>query len=152
MKSVYAIESPLGVFYAEEQDGQAIALHLPGLPHPLSDGAPQTNLARELGEYFSGKRREFTVPIKLSGPAFFQRALRSALAIPYGGTVTYAALAAAAGSGKAVRAAGQAMAKNPLPVLIPCHRVLYSQGKKQQYAGGPEMKAFLLELEKRNTL
>ena len=59
-------------------------------------------------------------------------------------------LAAAAGNAKACRAVGQAMAANPLPILIPCHRVVYSHGKKQSYLGGPEMKEFLLELERTN--
>jgi methylated-DNA-[protein]-cysteine S-methyltransferase len=150
MKSVYAIESPLGILYAEEEGGRVTALHLPGLPHPAPAGNPQTNLAAELGEYFAGKRKAFDVPISQGGPAFFQKALDAARAIPYGATVTYAELAASAGNPAAVRAAGQAMARNPLPILIPCHRVLYSHGKRQQYAGGPKMKQFLLDLENRN--
>lgn len=150
MKSVYAIETPIGIMTAEEEDGRVTALHLPSLPHPPHEGAPQTDLARELQEYFSGNRKVFEVPFSIGGETFMHKALKAALAVPYGSKTTYTALAAAAGNPKAVRAAGQAMARNPLPILVPCHRVLYSSGKKQQYAGGPEMKVFLLELERKH--
>jgi methylated-DNA-[protein]-cysteine S-methyltransferase len=149
MKSVYAINTPIGVLHAIEEDGKVMRL-LPGLAAPALQGEPQTDLAQQLREYFDGNRKVFSVPISLVAPAFHQSALQAALAIPYGTTVTYAGLAAAAGNPRASRAAGQAMATNPLPILIPCHRVLYSHGKKQSYLGGPEMKEFLLDLEKRN--
>ncbi len=150
MKSIYSIHTPLGMLHAEEEDGRVTAVHLPGLPHPAPEGKPQTDLARELDEYFAGKRKHFDVPLGFDGAPFQMKALLAARTVPYGGTTTYAALAAAAGNPRAARAAGRAMATNPLPILIPCHRVLYSNGKKQQYAGGPEMKDFLLALEQRH--
>lgn len=151
MRSVYAIETPVGKMHAVEEDGRVVELLLPNAAPPATQGVPQTNLTRELAEYFAGSRKTFTVPLSYRCAAFMQKALEAALAIPYGQTVTYAALAALAGSPAASRAAGQAMARNPLPILIPCHRVLYSHGKKQNYGGGPEMKEFLLNLEKRNS-
>lgn len=149
MKSVYTIDTPLGLLHAMEEDGRVTAVYLPGLPHPAPEGKPQTDLARELGEYFTGKRKHFDVPLGFDGAPFQMKALLAARTVPYGGTTTYAALAAAAGNPRAARAAGRAMATNPLPILIPCHRVLYSSGKKQKYAGGPEMKNWILELEKK---
>lgn len=151
MKSVYRIGSPVGDLYAVEEDGKVLELLLPNAAPPALQGKPQTNLAAELDEYFAGKRKTFTVPLSYSAAAFMQKALDAACGIPYGHTVTYAGLAALAGRPGASRAAGQAMARNPLPILIPCHRVLYSHGKKQNYGGGPEMKEFLLDLEKRNS-
>lgn len=150
MKSIYVIETPLGTMHAIEEDGKVVRLLLPGFPPPALTGKPQTNLAAELNEFFSGTRKVFTVPMAAEGPAFHKAAWAAALSIPYGTTVTYAELAASSGHPGAARAAGQAMAKNPLPLLIPCHRVVYSQGKKQSYLGGAEMKEFLLGLEKDN--
>lgn len=150
MRTVYAIDTPLGRMHAEEEEGRVVALHLPGLPAPAPQGEPQTELKRELEEYFEGKRKAFDVPFSFEAPPFLQKVLKAAQEIPYGSTATYAELAAKAGSPKASRAAGRAMATNPLPILIPCHRAVYTHGKKQQYAGGPEMKDYLLELEKRH--
>jgi methylated-DNA-[protein]-cysteine S-methyltransferase len=150
MKPVYAIPTPLGTMHAIEENGKVIRLLLPGFAAPALEGSPQTNLAQELTEYFEGKRNTFSVPISVEGTVFFQRLWQAALAIPYGRTITYGELASAAGRPEASRAAGQAMASNPLPILIPCHRVVYSHGKTQSYLGGAEMKEFLLSLEKGN--
>jgi methylated-DNA-[protein]-cysteine S-methyltransferase len=150
MKSAYAIETPLGTMHAVEESGRVVRLLLPGEPPPAPEGIPQTELARELAEYFAGKRKAFGVPVAHSGPSFFQAVRDAALAIPYGRTVSYAQLAVMAGRPKAFRAVGQALAANPLPILIPCHRVVYSIWKKHSYRGGAEMKAFLLDLEKNN--
>jgi O-6-methylguanine DNA methyltransferase len=147
MQSIYQIVTPIGACTAIENDGEVIRLILPGLPAPPSAGAPQTALASQLAEYFEGRRREFTVPTKLDGPAFFTAAWQAALQIPYGETMTYARLAESAGRPDAVRACGQAMARNPLPLLVPCHRVVYAGGKRQNYLGGEAMKKYLLELE-----
>ena len=150
MKSVYAIHTSLGAMHAEEEDGKVVRLFLPGFAPPACTGSPQTDLARELAEYFAGKRKSFDVPLTIDGPAFYKSLWQATLALPYGKTATYAQLACSAGNPKASRAAGQAMATNPLPILIPCHRVVYSHGKRQSYLGGAEMKEFLLDLEKGN--
>lgn len=148
MRSVYAIETLLGVMHAIEEDGKVVRLLLPGITAPPTEGRPQTGLKNELNEYLAGRRKTFSVPFTADGPAFHKAAWDAALAIPYGSTVTYHKLAADAGHPLAARAAGQAMAKNPLPILLPCHRVVYAHGKKQSYLGGAEMKEFLLGLER----
>ena len=105
--------------------------------------------ARELDEYFEGRRHSFDVPVDLRlARGFRQRVLRCLPEIGYGRTASYAAVAASAGSPNAVRAVGTACATNPVPLVIPCHRVVRSDGGLGGYAGGPEIKARLLELER----
>ena len=100
-----------------------------------------------MGEYFAGQRRVFEVPLDLSGAAFQMSVWRALLEIPYGGTTTYRQLAALAGRPAAVRAAGAANGANPLPILVPCHRVIGSNGSLTGYGGGLAAKRWLLELE-----
>ena len=103
---------------------------------------------REVREYLDGRRRTFTVPVDLEGvPPFRRRVLRAALRIPYGRTVSYAELARRAGSPRGARAVGQAMATNPVPLVIPCHRVLATGGGLGGYGGGLDLKRYLLALE-----
>jgi methylated-DNA-[protein]-cysteine S-methyltransferase len=103
---------------------------------------------RELDEYFSGRRRQFELPLDwaLVG-SFGRRVLRVTAEIPYGGVLSYAEVAADAGSPRASRAAGNALGANPIPIVIPCHRVLRSGGALGGYGGGVERKRWLLELE-----
>jgi methylated-DNA-[protein]-cysteine S-methyltransferase len=103
---------------------------------------------RELDEYFAGHRREFGLDLDLRLIAgFARRVLSAAEAIPYGATRTYREVATAAGSPRGFRAAGNALGANPLPIVLPCHRVLPSAGGLGGYAGGPERKRVLLEIE-----
>lgn len=109
--------------------------------------ATLTTTATQLDEYFAGTRREFDLPLDLPGQSFrrtVQRALRD---IPYGETRTYKEVAEAVGNRNAVRAVGTACATNPLPVVVPCHRVLRSDGSLGGYLGGLDAKKLLLELE-----
>jgi methylated-DNA-[protein]-cysteine S-methyltransferase len=103
---------------------------------------------RELEEYFSGRRRAFEQPLDwtLVGP-FGRRVLRVTSEIPYGGVLSYAEVAADAGSPRGFRAAGNALGANPLPIVVPCHRVLRSGGSLGGYGGGLQRKRWLLELE-----
>ena len=104
--------------------------------------------ARELEEYFAGRRRAFELSLDLRLAKGFRRDVLGHLPdIRYGSTASYAALAAAAGNPRAVRAVGSACATNPLPVVVPCHRVVRSDGALGQYIGGVEAKAALLVLE-----
>jgi methylated-DNA-[protein]-cysteine S-methyltransferase len=106
-------------------------------------------VARELREYFAGRRRAFTVPLDLFGATGFRRTLLERMAeLEYGETVTYTELAARAGNPRAARAAGHACATNPIPIVVPCHRVLRSDGGLGGYASGLEHKRFLLQLER----
>lgn len=107
-------------------------------------------VARELDEYFAGRRSEFDLELDLALTAGFrQQVLRELPTIAYGSTASYAQIAERAGSPRAFRAVGTACALNPLPIVLPCHRVVPAGGGIGQYAGGPEAKAALLALETR---
>lgn len=103
---------------------------------------------RQLCEYFAGSRTRFSVPLHMEGTEFQQRAWRAMRKIRYGSTVSYAQQAKMIGSPKAVRAVGSANGANPIPIIVPCHRVIASDGSLGGYALGLKMKRFLLELER----
>ena len=106
------------------------------------------DVARQLDEYFAGRRHRFEVPLDLRLTAGFRRRVLAELrTIDYGTTASYATVARATGNPRAVRAVGTACATNPLPVLVPCHRVLRSDGTLGGYRGGTEAKRLLLALE-----
>jgi methylated-DNA-[protein]-cysteine S-methyltransferase len=104
---------------------------------------------RELTEYFEGRRRRFELPLdwRLTHAGFMRRVLRATAKVPFGETISYAEAAERAGSPRAHRAAGNALGSNPIPLVVPCHRVVRTGGAIGNYGGGPEMKAFLLRLE-----
>ncbi len=133
-----------------EQDADTVLERLARKVSPRiveADGALDA-IERELDEYFAGRRREFALALDwtLIGP-FGRRVLRRTAAIPFGDVLTYAEVAAAAGSPRGSRAAGNALGANPIPIVIPCHRVLRTTGALGGYAGGVRRKRFLLELE-----
>ena len=101
----------------------------------------------ELEEYFAGKRREFTFPLDLRGTDFQLACWRALLVIPYGETRTYADIARAVGKPNAFRAVGMANNRNPVAIVVPCHRVIASDGTLCGYGGGLDVKRKLLELE-----
>ena len=101
----------------------------------------------QLDEYFAGRRREFDLPLDLRGPEFHLRCWRALLRIPYGQTASYAQLAAEVGSPLASRAVGQANHHNPVAIIVPCHRVIASDGSLAGFGGGLAAKEFLLNLE-----
>jgi len=107
-----------------------------------------TAAIEQLGEYFSGKRRTFDLPLDLQGTAFQLQAWHALLEIPFGETRSYAEQAALINNPKAVRAIGLANGKNPVSIIVPCHRVIGKNGTLTGYGGGLERKRFLLELEK----
>ena len=104
---------------------------------------------KQLEEYFAGKRNAFDLPLAPKGTAFQQKVWKALTEIPYGETRTYGEIAAGIGNPKAARAVGMANNKNPIGIIIPCHRVVGANGKLVGYAGGMEKKAFLLELERK---
>ncbi len=104
-------------------------------------------LRRQLAEYFAGRRKRFEIPLAPSGTAFQLSVWRALKKIPYGQTRSYAQLAEALGRPEAFRAVGTANGANPLPVLLPCHRVVGSDGSLHGYAAGLAVKSFLLKLE-----
>jgi methylated-DNA-[protein]-cysteine S-methyltransferase len=117
-------------------------------PRVLEAPARLDDVRRELDDYFEGRRQEFDLPLdwRLSH-GFRRRVLRAIHRIPYGETVTYTDMARSAGNVRAVRAAGSACGYNPIPIVVPCHRVLRTGGALGGYGGGLEMKEGLLKLE-----
>jgi methylated-DNA-[protein]-cysteine S-methyltransferase len=103
--------------------------------------------SRQLEEYFSGRRRHFDLPLDLRGTEFQKRCWRELLKIPYGETRSYAEIARAIGNPSAVRAVGLANGQNPIAIIVPCHRVIGSDGSLTGYGGGLDVKRRLLELE-----
>jgi methylated-DNA-[protein]-cysteine S-methyltransferase len=117
-------------------------------PRVLEAPARLDGIRRELDEYFEGRRQRFETPVDWSHLAGFTReVLRATAAIGFGEVSTYAGVAAAAGSPRATRAAGNALGSNPMPVVVPCHRVLRTGGSLGGYTGGLEKKEYLLRLE-----
>ncbi len=118
-------------------------------PGVLPDAKRADPVARQLDEYFEGKRRTFSVPVDLSPLTAFQRRILGATArVPYGEVATYATVAARAGNRRAFRAAGAALGSNPVPIVVPCHRVLASDGSLGGYGGGLSAKRQLLQMER----
>jgi methylated-DNA-[protein]-cysteine S-methyltransferase len=156
------VESPIGplllaatpagiVRVAFEREGHdAVLARLAGELSPRILHAPRRldGAARELEQYFAHRRRTFDVELDLTLAHGFRRSVLAELRrIPYGATKSYAAVARAAGNAGAVRAAASACAQNPLPLFVPCHRVVKSDGSAGDYRGGREAKATLLALE-----
>lgn len=122
--------------------------------YPASQPASTSLLletVQQLKEYFEGLRRSFTIPLSPEGTPFQQRVWEQLLRIPYGETRSYGQVALMVGSPKAVRAVGMANHRNPISILIPCHRVIGAKGALTGYGGGLEKKQWLLELEQQNT-
>jgi methylated-DNA-[protein]-cysteine S-methyltransferase len=114
----------------------------------LRSPRPVDEARRELDEYFEGRRHEFDLPVDLTGlPVFQQSVLEELQRVPYGQVDTYGGLAARIGKPKAARAVGGALNRNPVPIVVPCHRIVGSTGSLVGYAGGLERKQLLLSLE-----
>lgn len=128
-------------------DGDAVTgIHF-GAGEP-GEACPVTGQARQqLTEYFAGQRREFDLPLAPAGTDFQRRVWELLREIPYGETVTYGELARRLGNPRAARAVGMACNRNPIAIVVPCHRVVGSTGSLTGYAGGLDAKAFLLKLE-----
>jgi methylated-DNA-[protein]-cysteine S-methyltransferase len=123
-----------------------------GLGHATMSLRPLEDLIGRFQAYFSGQRVDFPDKLDLSGATPFQCDVwQAARLIPYGQTRTYAWLAAQVGNPGAARAVGQALGRNPLPIIVPCHRVVSNSGSLGGFSGGLEMKRFLLTLEKTST-
>jgi methylated-DNA-[protein]-cysteine S-methyltransferase len=156
-ETVYArLDSPLGPLLACARGGAITGLWFGDGPHaPMPDAgwrrAPQDpvlrQLARELVEYFAGRRRAFDVAVAPEGTPFQQAVWRALRTVPYGATASYAAIAAAIDRPRAVRATGAANGRNPVSIVIPCHRIVGADGSLTGYAGGLARKEWLLLLE-----
>lgn len=143
------LESPIGPL-GVELDGDTVV----GVRFGASTGPPGAHAAVEqLRAYFAGTLTDFTVPVELRGGSAFERAVWGEIAkIPYGEMITYGAIATALGDAGAARAVGTACNRNPVPVIVPCHRVVGAGGKLVGFGGGLPRKRQLLELEARVAL
>ena len=112
-----------------------------------ADDPVHETVRQQIAEYLAGHRQTFDIPLKLAGSAFQRRVWRALMKIPYGQTISYAHLARATGNPKAARAVAGANAANAISIIIPCHRVIASDGSPGGYAGGAGVKKRLLELE-----
>jgi methylated-DNA-[protein]-cysteine S-methyltransferase len=117
-----------------------------------SDSSLLKEAAKQLAEYFDGQRKQFSLPLHPEGTAFQMQVWQALQRVLYGKTCTYSELAVMSGNSKAVRAVGSALHRNPLPIFIPCHRVLPASGKIGGFAWGVDAKQLLLEIEQHSTL
>jgi methylated-DNA-[protein]-cysteine S-methyltransferase len=149
------LTSPIGDI-ALVGDGEALSgLYMPQHRHrpPLPDSVVRDDAAfdaarEQLGAYFAGERTEFDVPVAATGTPFQQEVWRALAEIPYGRTWSYGELAQHVGKPAAVRAVGLANGRNPVSIVVPCHRVVGADGSLTGYGGGIERKRFLLDLER----
>ena len=148
-KKIY--NSPVGRLLVELENGFLVRLDFAdGIPAEGKNGNESALLAKvsmQLDEYFRGARKNFDLPLNPAGTEFQRKVWDALLAIPYGETRTYREIAEAAGCPKGFRAVGMANNKNPIAIIIPCHRVIGSNGKLVGYAGGLGRKEALLALE-----
>jgi methylated-DNA-[protein]-cysteine S-methyltransferase len=146
--------SPIGPLTLHSNGAAITGLEFDDPKYPLAD-APRGDdsvleqARRELDEYFAGKRTAFTVPTAAHGTPFQRRAWGALRKIPYGSTRTYGEQAAAIGSPRASRAVGLANGRNPIAIIVPCHRVIGANGSLTGFGGGLPRKQFLLDLERR---
>ena len=153
MKQTCLYYSPIGILQISEDDGKIKKLYPYQKENDSTIDMQPSSLLREtcrqLDEYFQGKRKEFDLPLAYAGTPFQESVWRELQKIPYGETRSYEDIAVGIGNPKAVRAVGQANNRNPILLLIPCHRVIHKNGDISGFACGIETKKYLLELERR---
>jgi methylated-DNA-[protein]-cysteine S-methyltransferase len=152
------LDTPIGELLLAGEDG---ALSMIGFPkgsmrrEPEADWIfnekPLADACAQLSEYFAGSRKNFEIPLQLNGTEFQVSVLEALQDIPYGETTSYGAIAKRIGRPKAVRAVGAANGRNPLPIVVPCHRVIGSTGDLTGFGGGLDTKEALLRLEAEHT-
>ena len=148
------VESPIGELLLVGDGERLCGLHMQEGRKPVTIGAnwreasaPFAAVTTQLREYFAGQRSEFDVPLTLAGTPFERRVWELLREIPYGETTTYGEIARQIGKPSAARAVGLANGRNPIAVIVPCHRVIGSDGSLTGYGGGLERKRMLLDLE-----
>lgn len=149
-------DTPLGTVVATAADGFITSIDFVDAKYAKSVAAdwkedpqfpPLADCMRQLGDYFAGKRRRFELPLAPQGTPFQKRVWQEIARVPFGETITYSELARRAGASGSARAAGAATGRNPVGVVIPCHRIVGADGSLTGYAGGLHRKQRLLELE-----
>lgn len=159
MNSFTYVDSPIGRLLLKTDGVALIGVYMDlenRVPRDLdgwihdADAGPLPDAALQLGEYFNGRRREFKLPLRMQGTEFQQRAWRSLLEIPYGETRSYGQQARRIGNPNASRAVGLANGRNPIPIVVPCHRIIGADGSLTGFGGGLERKRWLLDHESRH--
>lgn len=156
MKNIIYYKSPIGNLIIMEEENAIIKLcfkeqEITNIKDIQEFETPLLKKAKkQLEEYFEGKRKKFDLALRLNGTSFQNKVWKALLNIPYAKTCSYKDIAKNIGNENASRAVGNANNKNPLPIFIPCHRVIGSNGKLIGYAGGLDIKIKLLELEREN--
>ncbi|MDD3569689.1 MAG: methylated-DNA--[protein]-cysteine S-methyltransferase [Lachnospiraceae bacterium] len=150
MKNVLFYKSPVGILKIEGEENSITGLFF--VKNEFENiGTPLDEMEKckiQLDEYFSGKRKEFNLNLNPKGTAFQLKVWRALQTVPYGETKTYGYIAAAINNPKAVRAVGGANNRNPISIIIPCHRIIGANGSLTGYGGGLAVKEYLLNLEK----
>lgn len=151
MKRIRIIDSPVGKIRLEAEDGALTGLYFGGaVPEGVSgEDAILDRTEAQLREYFAGVRKAFDLPLRPEGTLFQLEDWMALRQIPYGETVSYGDIARVIGRPKAYRAVGMANHNNPISIIVPCHRVIGSNGKLTGYGGGLEVKRWLLEHEQK---
>jgi methylated-DNA-[protein]-cysteine S-methyltransferase len=142
------INSPVGQLLLQSNGIELTDIIIKPYDHSHSITCPiLLETSNQLTEYFQGKRQHFQLPLKMKGTTFQQQAWKTLLSIPFGSTISYQEQGLRMKNPKAVRAIGQANGKNPLPIIVPCHRVVGKNGHLTGYSSGLDIKSFLLQLE-----
>lgn len=153
MKACYFYEGAIGRYGLQESGGELTRVWVGDRVEAVPEGCERKETPllkeahRQLDAYFDGRLKTFDLPYLLEGTPFQQKVWRALCNIPYGTCITYGELAARIGDPKACRAVGMANGRNPLPVIVPCHRVIGSGGKLTGYTGGLDIKTKLLQIE-----
>ena len=151
MKNIFFYQTNIGQIGIAESENAITNLYFPGEPVSENVIVKETEILKKAGNqllaYLSGRQSTFTFPLAPNGTEFMQRVWKSLCAIPYGQTRSYQEIAQSIGNQKSARAVGLANHKNPLPIFIPCHRVIGANGKLVGYRGGLPIKQHLLALE-----
>jgi|SRR5690554_338534 len=149
MKHTAVIDSPVGRLQLIADSDRLTAIRFLDSEEKLSEKIPSSleEVVHQLQEYFDGKRQDFNLRISPQGTDFQKRVWKALEKIPFGKTVSYKHMASQLGDPKVIRAAASANGKNPIPIIIPCHRVIGSDGSLTGYAGGLHRKKWLLEHE-----
>lgn len=146
----FLYQSPIGKYYLVSNSHALIALSSEKMDFPMVKTLEDEILKRtvkELDEYFAGKRRKFTIPLALEGTSFQKKVWQALLNIPFGKTISYKELAMNIKNEKAIRAVGGANGKNPVSIIVPCHRVIAADGTLGGYSDGLPKKVKLLMME-----
>ncbi|MDD4334042.1 MAG: methylated-DNA--[protein]-cysteine S-methyltransferase [Desulfotomaculaceae bacterium] len=153
MNNIFFYQTDIGEVGIAENGGNITNIFFANEQIPRKNIVFETDILKEtagqLQGYLAGELKEFDLPLALDGTEFMQRVWKSLLNIPYGETRSYQQIARSVGNIKASRAVGHACSRNPIPIIIPCHRVIGANGRLTGFGGGLDIKSHLLELEKK---